>query len=102
MTLRHILRTLFASLILSFTLSAFAEPAVIDINTANAEELMTAMHGIGEKKAQAIVDYRTMNGSFASVDELTQVKGIGPKTVERNRAWLSVGNVAVAAPASQQ
>lgn len=102
MTLRHFLRALFASLIISLSFPAFAEPAVIDINSASAEELMTAMKGIGEKKAQAIIDYRSVHGRFNSVDELTQVKGIGDKTVERNRAWLSVGAVAVTEPVAQQ
>ena len=55
--------------------------AKVDINSANVEEL-SSLKGIGEKKAQAIVDYRKVNGKFKTIDDLTQVKGIGSKIVE--------------------
>lgn len=51
----------------------------ININTATAEEL-TALPGIGPVKAQSIVEYRAQIGGFTSVDQLTDVKGIGVKT----------------------
>lgn len=57
----------------------------VNINTANAEEIATMLKGIGEKKAQSIVDYRQENGEFKSLDELTQVKGVGESTVEKNK-----------------
>lgn len=60
-----------------------AEP--IDINNASAAQLMT-LKGIGEKKAQAIIDYRTAHGSFKNINELSQVKGIGAKMVARIEA----------------
>ena len=41
-------------------------------------------------KAQAIIDYRESNGEFLTVDELTEVKGIGEKTLEKNRDILTV------------
>lgn len=50
----------------------------IDINSASAERL-TALPGIGLKKAKAIVAYRKQNGKFKSVKELSNVKGIGKK-----------------------
>lgn len=62
----------------------------ISINTADAETLAEALDGIGESKAQAIVEWREANGEFASVDELTQVKGIGQATLEKNRDRLSL------------
>ncbi len=62
---------------------------IVNINTADAEELMT-LSEIGELKAQAIIEYREMNGRFMSVDELAGVEGIGIKTVELNRARLTV------------
>ena len=63
----------------------------IDINRATEAEL-TSLHGIGSSKAQAIILYREMFGDFKSVDELTKVKGIGAKTVAKNRRRLSVKN----------
>lgn len=61
----------------------------ININRATEAELV-ALNGIGSSKAQAIILYREMFGGFKTVDELTKVKGIGAKTVEKNRQRLSV------------
>ena len=54
----------------------------VDINQANATQLAT-LKGIGPKKAEAIVAYRTAHGSFKTVDDLAHVKGIGAKSVAR-------------------
>ncbi|KRK37830.1 helix-hairpin-helix domain-containing protein [Levilactobacillus parabrevis] len=54
--------------------------AVINLNTATVTDLQQ-LTGIGEKKAQKIVDYRTAHGSFQTVKDLTQVPGFGEKTV---------------------
>lgn len=62
----------------------------ININTASLDELM-GLDGVGEKKAQAIIDYRYENGRFNSVEELTNVNGIGEKTFEKNRDRITVG-----------
>ncbi|MDG1581671.1 ComEA family DNA-binding protein [Pseudomonas sp. GOM6] len=62
----------------------------VNLNTADAATLQAELVGIGQVKAQAIVDHRDTNGPFASVDELLEVKGIGPATLEKNRARLSV------------
>lgn len=56
--------------------------AAVDINRATVREL-TGLHGIGPAKAQAIVEYRQKNGQFNSTKDLTKVKGIGPKIVEK-------------------
>ena len=61
----------------------------VDINRASEGEL-TSLHGIGSSKAQAIILYREMFGSFKAVDELAKVKGIGAKTIENNRGRLRV------------
>lgn len=63
--------------------------APLNINVADAAALQR-LQGIGAVKAQAIVDYRQSHGAFASVDELLEVKGIGKKLLQRNRASLSV------------
>ena len=61
----------------------------ININRATEAELVS-LNGIGSNKAQAIMLYREMFGGFKTVDELTKVKGIGAKTIEKNRRRLSV------------
>lgn len=67
-----------------------AQVAVVNLNTADADTLQRELAGIGETKAKAIVAYREEHGNFASVDELLEVKGIGPATLEKNRDKLSV------------
>ncbi len=62
-------------------------PELLNINTASAEELQT-LPNIGVKMAQRIVDYRTQQGKFASVDALQNVKGIGAKTLEKLRPFV--------------
>ena len=66
-----------------------ASSGMIDINTATAEQL-TALDGIGETKAAAIITYRDEHGAFSSVDELLNVKGIGEKLLEGIRADITV------------
>lgn len=61
----------------------------ISLNNASLTELQQ-LNGVGEKKAQAIVQYRQQNGKFKSIDELQNVKGIGPKLLEKNKAKLSL------------
>jgi len=58
--------------------SSSKQTARININTADAKELAT-LKGIGEKKAQAIVDFRSENGPFKKVEDIMLVKGIGQK-----------------------
>jgi competence protein ComEA len=67
---------------------AWAGP--VDINKADAATIAKELQGIGLNKAQAIVAYRDKNGSFRSADDLRKVKGIGAKTLERNRTNIRV------------
>lgn len=62
----------------------------VNINTADAKTLDDALLGIGLQKAEAIVAYRKQHGPFKSVDGLDQVKGIGSKTIDNNRARMTV------------
>lgn len=53
----------------------------VNINTATVEELKT-LKGVGEKKAEAIIEYRKKNGSFQTKEDLMKVRGIGKKLFE--------------------
>ena len=64
-------------------------PGPIDLNRATAAEL-DELPGIGPSTAQAIVDHRTANGPFASVDDLEAVRGIGPAKLDAIRALVAV------------
>lgn len=61
----------------------------VNINTADASEL-SQVRGLGPKKADAIVQYRTQNGPFKSVDDIANVKGIGQKMLKRIEAQLTI------------
>jgi competence protein ComEA len=78
--IRKVAVILVFAVLISFV-SNFADAehsAKVNINTATVEELMS-LKGIGEKKAESIVEYREEIGSFVTIDELKGVKGIGDK-----------------------
>ena len=78
-------RLIAASLLLVSASLAFADEApIININTADREAL-AQLNGIGEKKAEAIIAWRDKNGTFVSLDQLTEVDGVGDATIEKNR-----------------
>lgn len=60
----------------------------VNINQADAATIAKSLDGIGQSKAQAIVDWRTAHGPFKKADDLHHVKGIGKATIERNRAAI--------------
>jgi comEA protein len=62
---------------------------LIDINSATAKEF-ERLPGIGPQIAGRIVAYREKNGAFKRVDDITKVRGIGPKTLERLRSHLTM------------
>ena len=75
---------------------AAAEP--VNINTADAPTLARELKGVGEARAQAIVEHRGQHGPFRSADELVLVKGIGQKVVDQNRANIRVDRAPRPAP----
>jgi competence protein ComEA len=110
-----LLHNIFLSLVLSssaaFSVSAMAAPdataansapqaisqpesgsgsKVVNINTANAQQIADSMNGIGVSKARAIIEYRDTHGKFTSLEELEKVAGIGAKTIEKNKANLAL------------
>ncbi|WP_324957752.1 helix-hairpin-helix domain-containing protein [Xanthomonas oryzae] len=91
-----VLKSLLLGLLLSSNAYALDK---VDINTASAEELDKVLVNVGRSKAEAIVEHRQANGPFKSAEELALVKGIGLKTVERNRDLIEVG--ATMAPAKK-
>ncbi len=95
------LKSVLAPVLLSLLMagSAFASEKV-NINTADAATIERVMVNIGMSKAEAIVAYRKANGAFKSADELVKVKGVGLKTVERNRDRIVVGGGAAGKPAA--
>ena len=63
----------------------------VNINSATAEEIAEALNGVGLSKAEKIVEYREQNGPFVHIDELVNVKGIGLRTVDKNRDAIVLG-----------
>ena len=86
------LATLLSSLVLSLALAGAAIAGeTVNINTADAATIDRVLLNVGPAKAQAIVDYRKSNGAFRSAEQLAMVKGIGLKTVEKNRDRIALG-----------
>lgn len=92
----HLLVLLLISLL---PLGALAGP--VNVNTADAATLARELHGIGPAKAQAIVAHRDKHGPFRSVDDFARVRGIGRKTVDRNRDLVRFdGRTSAGAPSA--
>ena len=75
-----------------FSINAIAAP--VNINTADAKTISEALSGIGQKKAEAIVKYREAKGLFKTAEDLTNVAGIGEKTVEKNKNDILLSDAA--------
>jgi competence protein ComEA len=86
---RRTVQVLIASL-----LPVMAWSGPVDINKADAATIAKELNGIGLSKAQAIVAYRDKNGSFKTLEDLRKVKGIGVKTLERNRTNIRMDGAA--------
>ena len=78
-------------LLLGMTAGGFANtPERLNLNDASAAELSARLSGVGQAKAEAIIAWRRDHGPFRQVDDLSQVKGIGPGLLKRNRDRLRV------------
>lgn len=64
-------------------------PVIVNINKAGAEEL-DKIRGIGPAMAQRIIEFRTQNGPFKSVDDLVQVRGIGGSKLQKIKDQITV------------
>lgn len=84
-----VLSRMFIAIVLLFASTLAFANTPININTAD-EQMLITLSGVGPAKAKAIVAYRDEYGAFKSVEELANVKGIGEKTVERNRENMIV------------
>jgi competence ComEA-like helix-hairpin-helix protein len=67
------------------------EPELINVNSASADTL-ASLDGIGDVRGSDIVDYRTANGDFESIDQLNEVEGIGTEVIEGIRSEVTVGD----------
>ena len=81
--MKSILRNLIFTLFVLASVPAFSGP--VNVNKADAATLSTELKGVGMSKAEAIVAYRKKHGLFKNADDLAKVKGIGIKTVSKNR-----------------
>jgi competence protein ComEA len=94
------MKNLVLALLMCLVLAGVAG-ATVNINTASKEEL-TSLKGVGDKRAQEIIDYRRKNGDFKSVDDLEKVPGIGPGIMKQIRSQVSVsGKTTVDKPAEK-
>jgi competence protein ComEA len=97
------LAVMFGVLVSSGVVLAAAQPAPegkVNLNTASVEQLAT-LPGVGEKLAARIVEYRQKAGTFKSIQELMNVKGIGERNLEKLQPYLSLGEPAGKGSASR-
>ncbi len=77
-------------LFILLALSSMVYAGQVNINTADAEILSSELSGIGQSKAEAIVSYRQQHGPYKNVEDLSNVKGIGMATIEKNKAKITL------------
>jgi competence protein ComEA len=96
-------KVVWCSVLFLFALSVplYAAQGVINVNTATKEELMM-LPGIGEKTASAIAAYRQANGPFKTIDDMTKIKGISKKKLDKLRPSLVLTGQNTYIPAQTQ
>lgn len=67
-----------------------SEVATVNINTADAQALAAGLNGVGAARAEDIVRFREQFGPFTTPEQLTEVKGIGMSTVDKNRTVITL------------
>ena len=80
--------------------SAMATP--VNVNSADAKTIADALAGIGQKKAEAIVKYRTEKGPFKTIEDLTQVKGVTKKILAKNPNDILLSDTSTPAPVAPE
>ena len=87
---RILVLLLVAGIVLTFVPALWAgDTAKVNINTASVEEI-AKLEKVGQKYAERIVQYRKDHGPFEKAEDITKVKGIGPKTFELNKERITV------------
>jgi len=80
-----------AAAILALLVTGYAHGGTVNINTADAATLAAELEGIGQARAEAIVEYRERVGRFESPEQLLDVSGVGPRILEWNADRIVVG-----------
>ena len=86
------LRIAFVSAIAVMLAAGVSLAGPVNVNTADAETISAELKGVGITKAIAIVEFRKANGPFRKAEDLAQVKGIGTRTVEINKANIKLAS----------
>lgn len=84
------LTKILGTLVLTLSAALAFAAGKVNINTADAKTLAEALEGVGQSKAEAIVQYRKEHGPFKSVEALANVKGIGESTIKANLDRMTV------------
>lgn len=83
-------RSFFIALSLMLVAGLASAAEIVNLNKADAAAFQQNLIGIGPIKAEAIVSYRSKNGKFGSIDDLQNVKGLGPALIKKNKRYLSL------------
>lgn len=81
--MKRITQGIFSVLLTAFAGACLAGP--VNVNTADAETIARELQGIGNARAEAIVQWRLKNGRFESIEDLQNVKGVGQKIIRMNQ-----------------